>query len=229
VTVKGDRTARESPLLAAELNIDAPPPGWYEIGIAGAGLRAVGLSLPGVPGIVAGHNGVVAWSFHARPGEPLDPAGSVAALLGAAGASEASTILERKVELAGCAADTGGVTVVLAPSRGIPLGAVLVSGASALTAQVMDATVDAGRGIDVEGLRLVLGDASPGVAAARIVIDLGDLDASRAALSTGQSGHPAAFHYRDQAQLWTTGQLHRLAWTGDAVARTEGRLVLRPR
>jgi penicillin amidase len=82
---------------------------------------------------------------------------------------------------------------------------------------------------DVESLRLTLGPTRPADGAARIVVDLGDLDGSRAALSTGQSGHPAALHYRDQAQLWSAGQLHRLAWTPVAIARMEGRLVLRPR
>lgn len=85
-----------------------------------------------------------------------------------------------------------------------------------------------GEAIDVEALRVRFG-APRGRSSARIVIDLGDLDASRSALSTGQSGHPVAFHYRDQAQLWSAGQLHRLAWTPEAIARMEGRLVLRPR
>lgn len=85
-----------------------------------------------------------------------------------------------------------------------------------------------GEAIDVEALRVRFGPAQ-GRSSARIVIDLGDLDASRAALSTGQSGHPVAFHYRDQAQLWSAGMLHRLAWTPGAIARMEGRLVLRPR
>jgi acyl-homoserine lactone acylase PvdQ len=85
-----------------------------------------------------------------------------------------------------------------------------------------------GEASDVEALRVRFGTAQGG-SSARIVIDLGDLDASRAALSTGQSGHPAALHYRDQAQLWSAGQLHRLAWTPGAIARMEGRLVLRPR
>ena len=83
VVVKGDRTFRGEALLAADLSLDAPAPGWYELGLEGDGIHAVGLTLPGVPGIVAGHNGRVAWSFHARPGRPLDPLQAIAALLNA--------------------------------------------------------------------------------------------------------------------------------------------------
>lgn len=188
----GERSHRGVPLLMADLDSAAPAPGWYEIGLVGPSLRAIGLSLPGVPGIVAGHNGLVAWSLHGAPLARVLSVPSASAIVGLSGAGPT----------VGCLADVqGGIT---GPSQ-------------------------QGNDLDVEALRIALGPAEPKDGGARIVIDLGDLDASRAALSTGQSGHPVAFHYRDQAQLWSAGMLHRLAWTPEAIARMEGRLVLRPR
>lgn len=188
--VPGERAARGVPMLAAELDAADLPPGLYEVGLSGAGVRALGVSIPGVPGIVAGHNGRVAWSV---------PFADEIAPVAATRATSAADI---DVGTAGCAADSaGGVT----------------------------GPAVAGEGLDVEALRGHLGPAGRTDGGARIVVDLGDLDASRAALSTGQSGHSAAFHYRDQAQIWSAGQLHRLAWTPGAIARMEGRLVLRPR
>ncbi|HUG56250.1 MAG TPA: penicillin acylase family protein [Candidatus Limnocylindrales bacterium] len=187
--VDGGRAFRGAPMLAAELTTTAPEPGWYEIGLGAPGLRGLGISLPGVPGIVAGHNGRVAWSILGSD------------VRAAIGALQAAAIADVDAGDQGCAVDDRG----------------------GLTGAAAD-----GEAFDVEALRVGFGTARGGPSA-RMVIDLGDLDASRAALSTGQSGHPVAFHYRDQAQLWSAGQLHRLAWTPGAVARTEGRLVLRPR
>jgi penicillin amidase len=36
---------------------------WYEIGLSAADLDLIGFSIPGVPGVVIGHNDHVAWSF----------------------------------------------------------------------------------------------------------------------------------------------------------------------
>ncbi len=41
----------------------------------------------------------------------------------------------------------------------------------------------------------------------RVVVDLSDLDASRAVLTTGQSGNPVSPHWNDQAALWAAGEL----------------------
>lgn len=63
----------------------------------------------------------------------------------------------------------------------------------------------------------------------RMVVNLGDLDASRWIDSTGVSGHPASDHYTDQAQTWAGGG--SLAWpfTPEAVdAAAVDRLLLRP-
>lgn len=164
------------------------------------GLYEVGLSGPGVRAIGLALPGV--------PGIVAGHNGRVAWSLSIADEVTPVTVLtaasvaDLEIGPADCAADSGGEVIGVATDSA---------------------------GSDVEAMRLLLGATGSRPAGARIVIDLGDLYASKSALSTGQSGHPAAFHYQDQAQLWTTGQLHRLAWTRDAVARTEGRLVLRPR
>ncbi|MGA9161597.1 MAG: penicillin acylase family protein [Actinomycetota bacterium] len=41
----------------------------------------------------------------------------------------------------------------------------------------------------------------------RVVVDLSDLDASLAVLTTGQSGNPVSPHWNDQAALWAAGAL----------------------
>lgn len=187
--VPGSSSHRGLPLVAAQLDTFTPGLGWYEVGLDGPGLRAVGLSLPGLPGVIAGHNGSVGWAV-----DGLDLSSIVLA-------ATARTVGEVAGEEA-CVADARGGT----RGRQAP-----------------------GSDLDVEALRLDFGATGPTDGGARIVIDLGDLDGSKAALSTGQSAHSTAFHYRDQAQMWTTGQLHRLGWTEAAIARTEGRLVLRPR
>lgn len=208
--VPGEMAFSGRPMLAADLRVEAPAPGWYEIGSAGPGHRAVGISFPGVPGIVAGHNGLVAWSV-AGARDPAPVTRNISLMISAGGASSIETLVDTGAGPA-CVADIHGS--IRSASGGIQ-GPPLRGGSATL--------------VDVESMRLAFDRVGATDAAARIVIDLGDLDASRAALSTGQSGHPVAYHYRDQAQLWTAGQLHRLAWTPAAIARTAGRLVLRPR
>jgi len=63
----------------------------------------------------------------------------------------------------------------------------------------------------------------------RMVVDLGDLENSRALLAPGQSGHPGDPHYDDQAEAWFTGEYHPMLYGREAVEEhAEGRLVLRP-
>ena len=63
----------------------------------------------------------------------------------------------------------------------------------------------------------------------RAVYDLADLDASRGALPTGQSGNPASPHWNDQTELWAAGDLRPLPFTRPAVeAAATARLDLRP-
>lgn len=243
VAVRGDRASNGAPLLAAEAYSSIQMPGWYEVGLSGGNVRAIGLSLPGVPGIFAGHNGRVAWAFYASPW-PTDPARTVQTLLSALEASDAAALVGPEAgtsegPIAGCVADARGAATGFTPYvQTSPDGSIAMPG-PVLPNDPVFAALEGRRGLTTEDMRLGLARRwappereifSPiGLGAARIVIDLGDLDASRAVLSTGQSGHSASFHFGDQAQLWSVGQMHRLAWTPDAIARTEGRLVLRPR
>jgi len=61
-----------------------------------------------------------------------------------------------------------------------------------------------------------------------MLVDLGDLDNSRAVLPTGQSGQPLSRHWGDQTPLWLRGDLHPMAFTRERIADPQT-LVLRPR
>ncbi len=62
--VHGSRTATGAPLLANDMHLPLRVPSiWYEMHLTGGGLDVIGLSLPGVPLIVAGHNPHVAWGI----------------------------------------------------------------------------------------------------------------------------------------------------------------------
>lgn len=64
----------------------------------------------------------------------------------------------------------------------------------------------------------------------RMVVDLGDLDASGAVLPTGESGQPLAKHWGDQTPLWLRGELHPMLFTRERIQESKGdTLVLRPR
>jgi penicillin amidase len=65
-------------------------------------------------------------------------------------------------------------------------------------------------------------------ASERMLVDLGDLDNSRAVLPTGQSGQPLSRHWGDQTQLWLRGELHPMWFTRGRIPRPDT-LVLRPR
>jgi penicillin amidase len=63
----------------------------------------------------------------------------------------------------------------------------------------------------------------------RMAIDLGDLDASRAVLTTGQSGNPVSPHWNDQSALWAAGELRACPLSRPAVeAASEGSMLLVP-
>jgi penicillin amidase len=70
--VSGARTAAGAPLLANDMHLLMSVPSiWYEnhlvaaVGEGEGGLNVIGVSLPGAPGVVSGHNGAVAWGFTA--------------------------------------------------------------------------------------------------------------------------------------------------------------------
>ena len=64
----------------------------------------------------------------------------------------------------------------------------------------------------------------------RMVVDVGNWDASRFVNTPGQSGDPRSPHYGDLAQTWSTGGYHPLVYSREAVAAAaERRIVLKPR
>jgi penicillin amidase len=68
--VAGARTASGKPMLSNDMHLSLQAPGvWYEADLSApmpaplAGFHAAGVTLPGVPFIIAGHNDHVAWGF----------------------------------------------------------------------------------------------------------------------------------------------------------------------
>lgn len=62
--VGGSRTRTGMPLLANDMHLSLDHPNiWYLIGLHAPGLDVVGESLPGAPGVIAGHTAGVAWGF----------------------------------------------------------------------------------------------------------------------------------------------------------------------
>jgi penicillin amidase len=70
----GKRTASGKPLLAGDPHLAGERPGvWYAAHLTSAdGVDVVGLTLPGVPGVVIGHNGRVAWSLTMHQADDSD-------------------------------------------------------------------------------------------------------------------------------------------------------------
>ena len=64
----------------------------------------------------------------------------------------------------------------------------------------------------------------------RMVVDLGDLDASRWVNQTGQSGRPYSPHYTDQAEAWSRGETYLWPFSVEAVQAAKGdELTLEPK
>ncbi len=62
--VAGTHTASGKPLLSNDMHLGFSVPGvWYMADLRAPGLHAAGVTLPGFPMIVAGHNDHVAWGF----------------------------------------------------------------------------------------------------------------------------------------------------------------------
>ncbi len=62
--VGGDRSKSGKPLLANDMHLGMRAPNiWYLMGLHAPGYDVVGMSLPGAPGIAAGHSTAVAWGF----------------------------------------------------------------------------------------------------------------------------------------------------------------------
>lgn len=200
----GTLTAKGGPLLAADLAFDGPPPGLYEVGLEVADARAVGISLPGVPGLIAGHNGSVAWA--------------VLSAEGAAPTAVLNALLDWQL------------APMIDEAFLAPLGLRIVQACAADRRTIANAAPPAGlsAGSDVETMRLLLGRPAAEVGA-RLVVDLADPETSRAALSHGVSGLRLSSHHEDQRAIWEIGQLHALPLSRAAIGETDGELVLRSR
>lgn len=60
--VSGVRTQSGKPILANDPHLGIQMPSiWYEIHLSGGGLDVIGVSFPGVPGVIIGHNRRIAW------------------------------------------------------------------------------------------------------------------------------------------------------------------------
>jgi penicillin G amidase len=72
--VAGSRSASRRPLLAGDPHLNAERPGvWYAAHLTSAdGLDVAGLTLPGGPGVLIGHNGRVAWSITMNQADDAD-------------------------------------------------------------------------------------------------------------------------------------------------------------
>lgn len=62
--VSGKRTASGKPLLANDPHLPSSAPSiWYMMHLSAPGLRVAGVTAPGLPGIVIGHNAHIAWGY----------------------------------------------------------------------------------------------------------------------------------------------------------------------
>ena len=62
--VSGNRTVTGKPLLANDPHLRATAPSiWYLVHLTAPGVRVAGISSPGIPGVIIGHNDRIAWGF----------------------------------------------------------------------------------------------------------------------------------------------------------------------
>lgn len=62
--VAGSHTASGRPMLSNDMHLGYQVPGlWYEIHLTAGAVDVAGVSLPGVPGVIVGHNQRIAWGF----------------------------------------------------------------------------------------------------------------------------------------------------------------------
>jgi penicillin amidase len=62
--IAGRYTASGKPILANDMHLALRAPSvWYLMALHGAGYEVAGMTIPGAPGIVAGHNKAIAWGY----------------------------------------------------------------------------------------------------------------------------------------------------------------------
>jgi penicillin amidase len=62
--VSGGKTATGSPFLCNDMHLEVGIPSlWYEVHLTGGGFNAAGVSLPGLPLVMVGHNDNIAWGM----------------------------------------------------------------------------------------------------------------------------------------------------------------------
>jgi penicillin amidase len=62
--IAGSRTASGKPLLSNDMHLEYSMPGvWYMTHLDAPGLNVSGVALPGVPGVIVGHNQRIAWGI----------------------------------------------------------------------------------------------------------------------------------------------------------------------
>lgn len=62
--IGGSRTKSGKPILANDMHLALRQPGvWYLMALHAPGIDVAGMTLPGVPNVIAGHNRAVAWGF----------------------------------------------------------------------------------------------------------------------------------------------------------------------
>ncbi len=71
--VAGSRTASGQAMLSNDMHLEHQIPNiWYEIDMKAPGFDAAGVSVPGIPFVVAGHNEHIAWGFTSLYGDTQD-------------------------------------------------------------------------------------------------------------------------------------------------------------
>jgi penicillin G amidase len=62
--VSGEHTVTGKPLLSNDMHLDHQMPNlWYEVHLQSGGFNVAGVSLPGVPFVIVGHNQRIGWGF----------------------------------------------------------------------------------------------------------------------------------------------------------------------